>query len=74
MLVSIVHRFIWIVFQPLVRVCTKQLILNREVILQEKLPVIFASNHESHFDPFLISGATLRHGVIYPTPFRCVLK
>src|SRR3989338_961427 len=69
MLVSIVHRFIWIVFQPLVRVCTKQLILNREVILQEKLPVIFVSNHESHFDPFLISGATPCFGRIMPIRF-----
>ncbi|MBI3627339.1 MAG: methyltransferase domain-containing protein [Candidatus Sungbacteria bacterium] len=65
----VVHRLIWIWYQPLFNIFTQQVILNRKKILETKTPLIFVSNHESHFDPFLISGATPCFGHVMPIRF-----
>lgn len=69
MLVWIVHRLIWITFQPIVSTFVGEIVLNRKKMLETKTPLIFVSNHESHFDPFLISGATPLFGKIMPIRF-----
>ena len=69
MLVWIVHRLIWVTFQPIVSTFVGQVILNRKKMLETKTPLIFVSNHESHFDPFLISGTTPLWGGIMPIRF-----
>ncbi|MBI4132587.1 MAG: methyltransferase domain-containing protein [Candidatus Sungbacteria bacterium] len=55
MLVSLVHRLIWIFFRPLLNLFANQVILGQERVRQIEPPFIFVSNHESHFDPFIIS-------------------
>ena len=69
MLVWLVHRAIWIVFRPILSLFADFDVLGREYMLETDGPMIFISNHESHFDPFLISATTTLTGPIMPIRF-----
>lgn len=57
MLISFLHRLIWLFFRPLTVIAARQVILGQERVRALEPPFIVVANHESHFDPFLISGA-----------------
>ncbi|MBI4134827.1 MAG: methyltransferase domain-containing protein [Candidatus Sungbacteria bacterium] len=67
--VSVLHRLIWIIFRPILDVFCNFTVIGGEHLKNVMPPLIFVSNHESHFDPFLISAALPIHRRIMAVRF-----
>lgn len=64
----ILHYFIWIIFRPIMTL-SGQVILGSERLQKASKPYIFISNHESHFDPFILSNAIAFWHFVMPIRF-----
>ena len=69
MLIWLGHRLIWVVFRPILGIFSDFKVLGSNHLHKTPRPVIIVSNHESHFDPFLISAATRITANIMPIRF-----
>ena len=67
--ISLLHHLIWVVFRPLLDIACDQEILGLEHLRGIRGPIIFVSNHESHFDPFIISNAVPLTARLMPIRF-----
>ena len=67
MIPKIMHIITWLVFTPTIKIFTKFKVIGKENLKRVKGPVIFVSNHESYFDPWIIgAGIPLSCFNLYP--------
>lgn len=64
---AIMHLLTWPIFVPLIKFFVGFRAIGKENLRNVKKPVIFVSNHESYFDPYILgSGIPLRASKLHP--------